>query len=324
MEQFSLPSECITKLESCTSLPSPPKVALQIIQMVKNPEIEIDDVVQVLALDPALSVKILRLANSPLYGQGKKVANLQKAIMVIGLNGILSLALSFSLVKSLRRDQNGGLDHLRFWQRALISGSAGLALAQMCGRPDQEELFMASFIQDLGMLVLDQVDPLLYAHPDFEQMSHQKVITHEREHFGADHGRVGSWLLDKWNFPEDLLRGIRYSDDLEQAPPETKDRQFLQCVAFSGTFADLSISQVDDDTLFEISENIESTLQLPSLAFVEVFKKIKQLVQESAPLFEIDCHDGFDPDATLERAKELMALRHINLDQKLHAFTAQI
>ncbi|MDA0739507.1 MAG: HDOD domain-containing protein [Nitrospirae bacterium] len=324
MEDIALPAECIAKLEACTSLPSPPKVALQIIQMVKDPDIEIDNVVHVLALDPALSVKILRMANSPLYGQGKKVANLQKAIMVIGLNGILSLALSFSLVKSLRHEQKGGLDHLIFWRRALISGSAGLALAQMCGRHDQEELFMASFIQDLGMLVLDQIDPSLYAQPNVEQLSHQEVTMHEREHFGADHAMVGSWLLHKWNFPEDLLRGIRYSDNLEQAPPETKDRQFLQCVAFSGTFADLSISQVDDDTLFEISENIEQTLQLPSLAFVEVFKKIKQLVQESAPLFEINCQDGFDPDATLERAKELMTLRQIGLEQKLNTLTAQV
>ncbi len=324
MQDFSLPEECTAKLEACTSLPSPPQVALQIIQMVKNPEIEIDDVVHVLALDPALSVKILRLANSPLYGQKKKVANLQKAIMVIGLNGILSLALSFSLVKSLRQEKDAGLDHMIYWRRAMIAGSAGLALAQMCGRPDQEELFMASFIQDIGMLVLDQVQPSLYAHSDFEQLSHQKVILHEREHFGADHAMVGSWMLHKWNFPEDLLGAIRYSDELEQAPPETKDRQFIQCVAFSGTFADLSISQNDDDTLFEISENIEHTLQLPSLAFVEIFKKIKQLVQESAPLFEINCQDGFDPDATLERAKELLTLRQNRLEQNLNILTAQV
>jgi len=324
MENLDLSAECIAKLESCTSLPSPPKVALQIIQMVKDPNIEIDDVVRVLALDPALSVKILRLANSPLYGQGKKIANLQKAIMVIGLNGILSLALSFSLVKSLRQENETGLDHTMFWRRALIAGSAGLALAQMCDRSDQEELFMASFIQDIGMLVIEQVEPSLYAHPNFEQMSHQKVILHEREHFGTDHAIVGSWMLRQWNFPEELLGAVRYSDDLEQILPETENRQFLQCVAFSGTFADLSISQVDDDALFEVSETIENTLQLPSLAFVEVFKKIKSLVQESAPLFEIDCGDEFDPDVTMKRAQELLNLRNIGIDQKLSTLAAGI
>ena len=114
MKDISLPEACIAKLQSCTSLPSPPKVALQIMDVVKNPEIDIDDVVRILMLDPALSAKILRLANSALYSHEKKVATLQKAIMLIGLNGILSLALTFSLVNSLRRKQGVGLDHGNF------------------------------------------------------------------------------------------------------------------------------------------------------------------------------------------------------------------
>jgi len=197
MKDLSLPEECIAKLQSCTSLPSPPKVALRIIEAVKNLEIDIDDIVRILTLDPALSAKILRLANSALYSHEKKVVTLQKAILLIGLNGILSLALTFSLVNSLRRKQDIGLDHRKFWRRALISGSSGLALAKACDRSDQEKLFMASFIQDIGMLVLDQVDPSLYAHPNVDQMSHRKAIAHEREHFGADHATVGSWLLQK-------------------------------------------------------------------------------------------------------------------------------
>ena len=324
MKEISLSEECIAKLQSCTSLPSPPKVALQIMDLVKNPEIDIDDVVRILTLDPALSAKILRLANSALYSHEKKVATLQKAIMLIGLNGILSLALSFSLVSSLRRKQGVGLDHSKFWRRALISGSAGLALARACGRSDQEELFMASFIQDIGMLALDQVEPSLYAHPIVAHMSHQKVLAHEREHFGADHATVGSWLLEKWNFPEVLVTAIRYSDQPDQVQTETTDHHFLQCVGFSGIVADLSIMPVGDDELFKVSELIEGTLQLPSLAFVELFKKIKQLVQESAPLFEIDCQVGFDPDTTMERARKLLVLRHIQLDQKLNTLTTQI
>jgi len=324
MENLALPAECLTKLEMCTSLPSPPKVALKIIQLVKNPEIEIDDVVRLLTLDPALSVKILRLANSPLYSHEKKVANLQKAVMLIGLNGILSLALSFSLVHSLRVEKQAGLDHSQFWRRALIAGSAGLALAQMCDRPDQEELFMACFIQDIGMLVLDQVEPSLYAHPEFDQMDHKNIITHERHHFGADHPMVGSWLLQQWNFPDHLLMGVRYSDTPELEHPNLPDRQFLRCVAFSGTFADLSVSQVHDDELFEISQTVETALGLPTLGFLEVFNKIKQLVQESGPLFEIDYEEGFDPDRTMERAKELQTLRSVMLDKKLHTLAAQI
>ena len=100
---------------------------------------------------------------------------------------------------------------------------------------------MASFIQDIGMLALDQVEPSLYAHPIVAHMSHQKVLAHEREHFGADHATVGGWLLEKWNFPEVLVTAIRYSDQPDQVQTETTDHHFLQCVGFSGIVADLSI-----------------------------------------------------------------------------------
>jgi len=63
---------------------------------------------------------------------------------------------------------------------------------------------------------------------------------------------------------------------------------------------------------------------LPSLAFVELFKKVKQLVQESAPLFDIDCQEGFDRDTTMERACELLVLRNIQFDQKINMLTTQI
>ena len=132
----SLSPECIAKLRSCTNLPSPPKVALQLIEMGQDPELNIDDVVKVIGIDPALTTKIMRRANSPIYAHQGKAKSLQKAVMLIGFNGILSLALSFSLVKSLRKESGDGLDHSRFWRRALISGSAGLALGQACKRQD--------------------------------------------------------------------------------------------------------------------------------------------------------------------------------------------
>lgn len=326
MEQVVIPEECVAKLKSCTSLPSPPKVALKIIEVVKNPEIEIDDVVGILTLDPALSAKILRLANSPLYANAKNVGNLQKAIMLIGLNGILSLALSFSLVRSMRREQDVGLDHGKFWRRALISGSVGLALGRACNRLDPEELFMAAFIQDIGMLVLDQVEPSLYAHPNFDQLSHQSISAHEREHFGADHASVGSWFLQQWNFPDSLLMAIQNSHDSKdvQIQTESKNLQFFQCVEFSGPVADLSTSQASDDEIFSMSDSIETTLKLPSLTFPDLMNKVKELVQESAPLFDINCDEGFNPDATMERARQLLTLRHIQLDQKINSLTAQI
>ncbi len=88
--------ELQAKLKSCPNLPSPPTIAIQIIQFANEPESDFKKIIQLLTCDPALASKILRIANSPIYPYVKKVENLHQAIMVLGLNATISLALSFS------------------------------------------------------------------------------------------------------------------------------------------------------------------------------------------------------------------------------------
>ncbi|MFB3108117.1 MAG: HDOD domain-containing protein, partial [Candidatus Binatia bacterium] len=197
-----MPPEIQSRLQSRTDLPSPPKVALRIIQLAEDPDLEVEVLVKTLSMDPVLLVKILRMANSAHYPYQNKVGNLEKDIMVIGLNGVLSLALSFSLAKSLRGEQGKGLNYTWFWLRALIAGSVCQSLGLFCKRKDLEELFTVAFIQDIGMLVLDKIEPSLYADLDFHRVSHRQILAHERNMFGTDHAVVGSWLLSQWKFPE--------------------------------------------------------------------------------------------------------------------------
>lgn len=321
---FSLPPESEARLQSCTNLPSPPKVALQIIKLAKDPNIDVEDVARILSIDPALSTKILRMANSALYGHQKKVNNLQKAVMVIGFNGVLSLALSFSLVKSLRREQGEGLNQIWFWRRALIAGAACRALGEACHRKDLEELFTAAFIQDIGMLALDQIDSTLYVDPNFDPSSHLSVLAHEVEKFGANHAVVGGWLLSQWNFPEELVSAVRFSDEPDKVPPGHVHAQFFQCVSLSGLIADLCLTQASDDTLLEISGHIETGLHLGALAFLEIFKTLKGMIGEVEALFEIEGQGEYDLDSILEKARELLVLRNIKLDQQINALSANV
>src|SRR5450631_1205569 len=119
-------------------------------------------VAKALSMDSALSTKILRIANSPLYAQRRKSENLRQALVVLGLNATLTLALSFSLVKSLRSGKSNGLDHPLYWRRVLLAATSARALADAMHHPMAEEIFLAALLQDVGMLALDQVMPDLY------------------------------------------------------------------------------------------------------------------------------------------------------------------
>ena len=102
----------------------PPGVATKTIELANDPEVDIARIADVLALDPAITAKILPIANAPMYARQRKTENFKQALMVIGLNATISLALSFSLLKSWRSsDQAGGLDHPLYWRRARLGGA---------------------------------------------------------------------------------------------------------------------------------------------------------------------------------------------------------
>src|SRR5271154_2255702 len=131
-------------LRSLVSFPSPPGVATHIIEIASDPDIEMGKVAKALSMDSALSTKILRIANSPLYAQRRKSENLRQALVVLGLNATLTLALSFSLVKSLRTGKANGMNHPRELRRALIAATAGRALADAMRQSLAEEIFLTA------------------------------------------------------------------------------------------------------------------------------------------------------------------------------------
>jgi GGDEF domain-containing protein len=154
------------------NFPSPPGVAAHIIELAQDPGIEMGKVAKALSMDSALSSKVLRIANSPLYAQRRKSENLQQALVVLGLNATLTLALSFSLVKSLRGAKPNGLNYKLYWRRALLAATAARALADAMRQTLAEEIFLAALLQDVGMLALDQAVPDLYRDAEKLQRDH--------------------------------------------------------------------------------------------------------------------------------------------------------
>src|SRR5271154_5944135 len=162
------------------NFPSPPGVATHIIDLARDPDIEMGKVAKALSMDSALSMKILRIANSPLYAQRRKSENLRQALVVLGLNATLTLALSFSLVKSLRKGKANGINYPLYWRRALVAATAARALADAMHQSMAEEIFLAALLQDVGILALDKALPDLYRGQQAIQADHRTLIEIEK------------------------------------------------------------------------------------------------------------------------------------------------
>ena len=299
------------KLTHCSTLPSPPQVASELIELANEPEADIQDIATILQKDPALSIKILRVANSPMYANQRKVETLAQATLIIGLNGILALALSFSLVKSFRSEKTSGLDYPIFWKRAMISASISRAIGESCSLICLEELFMATLIQDIGMLALDRAYPELYAEPELDQAWHSRVILYEQERLGATHGAVGSWLLSKWNFPDRLQIAVSASDDPDRLTQTDDCLQFTHCVTLSGLIAELYLIRAEKDRIREVAEKGTNWLGITSEVFTGILEKLKDAITESENLFDCQIHDEKSAESLLETAKETLLIRNM-------------
>jgi diguanylate cyclase (GGDEF)-like protein len=298
-------------LRSLVSFPSPPGVASHIIELARDPEIEMGKVAKVLSLDSALSSKVLRIANSPLYAQRRKSENLRQALVVLGLNATLTLALSFSLVKTLRAGKVNGVDYPLYWRRALVAATAARALADALRQPMAEEIFLAALLQDVGILALDQALPELYRGAGSDQRDHRGLAEIEKRRLNADHAEVGAWLMKNWNLPPRLYRAIEHSHRVDLSVTSDPALIFQRCVAQSGAIADLFLSEPQQRPFAEVGLALERSLGLDKVAFGQVLATIGSVLPETEALFETDLLSQQHPELILEQAREALMLRNL-------------
>lgn len=187
--------ELITAVPLCRNLPSPPGVALRIIALAQDPDADLATAATLIALDPALSARVLRLSNSALFANRRRSENLQQAINKLGLHPTLQLALGFSLMTNLRGGSAPHAEHERIWRRSLIAAVACRALGDALGVKKPDDWLLAGLIQDIGALYLMQHHPAQY-QPIIQAAAgdNAQLLALEQAQLGADHARIGAEL----------------------------------------------------------------------------------------------------------------------------------
>lgn len=312
----SIDSELLARLEHCTNLPSPPVVALRVIEMAQDPEVDIGMVADVISMDPALAAKVLRVANSPIYAMRRKSENLRQAITQLGLNGTLMLALSFSLAATMHNNADQGFDYNHFWRRSLAAATAARRLGMAIRIRASEELFLAGLLQDIGMLVLDKMDPHFYSDLGDEQTNHVRLYEFEQQKLGADHAVIGGWILAKWGLPEYLIDTV-VASHLSTFECEHKDcERFRQCVSLSGILADAVQLAGDEFNLTMVAATVEERLGMGADLFGEMMQAMEADFRAAEELFGTDLSDYRYSDALLDTARETLMMRNMQTIQQ--------
>jgi len=203
-------------------LPSAPPIAMRILEIVQKEDFSFSELVSVIQSDAALVSRMLRLVNSGFYSLPKKVATIEMAVAVLGMNSVKNIALSFTIAGVFKGEQTGRFDFNHFWRRSAVSAVAA-DLISNAANVRNDETFIIALLQDIGVATMFTTRREQYLRVlDEKAVSGLPVTTIEKQIFGFDHQEIGSELLKQWGLPESVYMPIRYHHDLDDAPPDTK------------------------------------------------------------------------------------------------------
>lgn len=302
------------RLRYCNTLPTLSTVALRVIDLASSPVTDLGEVARCVNVDPALTTKILRVANSPLYGKRRKTENLRQALTLLGLNTTVTLALSFSLAASLRNEKQTVLDTTLYWRRSILAAIAARALGEHLKLTRLEDLFLGGLLQDLGMLVLDSVMPDDYGPVVSDYTAdHDQLAAAEQRALGTDHIEVGTWLLRHWELPEYLQRLVSASHDATVTDTQDDLATMIGCVCASGKIADQWLYPDNAGVAERAYQVTLRHLAMDVSDYQEVMDAIAASLPEVSGLFEIEVMDPVQVAGILDKAKEILTIRNLQL-----------
>jgi putative nucleotidyltransferase with HDIG domain len=192
-------------LDEVTSLPVGQEAGVRLLWLLADDASDAASIGRVVEADPALTLQVLRIANSPFYGLSRQVASARQAVTVLGTTMVRALAAAqvFRLNVRDARSLPGA-----FWEHAFATATAASQLALGRG-VDPSEAFSAGLLHDIGTALLRRNDPSRYAI--VEQLSRipdESVVDAERRMFGIDHGEVGGFALERLQFPREFVAAV--------------------------------------------------------------------------------------------------------------------
>ncbi|QGY40097.1 HDOD domain-containing protein [Pseudodesulfovibrio cashew] len=190
-------------------LPALPQVFLELQQAINADNTSADDLASVISRDPSLTAFLLRMVNSAFYSLPMQIDTISRAVTVIGVNQLSTLAVGTSVISLFKDVPAEVMDMEQFWKHSIVVGLLARRLCRMTGKGDPERAFVAGLLHDIGQLILLQTEPeRASAVLGHARASGELLWDKEKALLGFDHATLGGMLLRKWNFPFVLVSAV--------------------------------------------------------------------------------------------------------------------
>jgi len=218
----------IEELKLAGNLPSPTGVGLAILELTRGEDYSMGDVTRVIQTDPALTGRILRIANSAASSPTQPITSVSQAAMRLGVRSVRNVALGFSLVSGNRSGECRSFDYERYWAHSLAVAVAAQVLAEETRGVTPTDAFTCGLLSDIGSLALASIHPERYTEV-LRRANEQdgSLLLAERELLDIDHVQLGCALLSEWGLPESFAHALGTADTREPEPAPSPEAERL-------------------------------------------------------------------------------------------------
>jgi putative nucleotidyltransferase with HDIG domain len=270
-------------LASIQSLPPAPKLLNRLLGELNNIDSDLNKVVELISVDPALTAKLLQVCNSAYYGLTDPVNHVSDAVNRLGFHSVFHIVAVVSGEHLVRPSPASALDGNQLWKHSVTVAFASQLVGKSQGA-DSALLFTAGLLHDIGKLVLGEIFTKDYARLIHgSHLAGRALVEVERSCFSTDHCTLGARLLERWNFSPLLVNLAAHHHAPEEA---AADRRFAACLELADTLA----HEVDGVKLLPARNASPALSARETLGVSEdQVERYREGVKKSLPLVETLC-----------------------------------
>ena len=244
------------------NLPTLPEIALKVRDVVQNPDSSAAQIAITIGADPAMTAKLIQVANSPLYRAATPIENLQNAISRLGQTVVNNVVTGMVMEQLYQKGDNPAVErHLKeLWLHSTKVAAISMILARKLTKLKPDQAMLAGLIHDIGAI------PVYMEAANIPELEDEELL---QSVVAKIHNLIGTTILDDWNFPQELIDVVSNHEDLSYDSGD-------------------SIDYVDIVTVANILSHIGTTHPLTKSDWAEAtaFKKLGLTPEESIEILE--------------------------------------
>lgn len=251
----SQPVNLRAALKNLQDLPVMPLIAQKLLALNTDTDAGERQLLQLIEQDPQILARTIALANSPLLGSSsKKINSVKDAAMLLGIQKIKSVATCIAIASMQTKVPTGKLKLQELWLHNLGVAFTMMTLSRAMPRelrPDDDQLFLAGMLHDIGYLALAYLDPRRSdeLHTALAESPNTPALEIERSMLDICHDELGAELARQWKLPEEIVSILRHHHQPDLAADQLLARMLnlAEKILPSLGMAEYADPQIDDE-----------------------------------------------------------------------------